>query len=85
MSKDAKKKNKRKAKSAPKPAEHQFWRVCGILTALGIILLCWISLMSYSPDDPGWYQRGSYSPALSGAIRNYGGEVGAYLADAMRY
>ncbi len=39
------------------------------------------SLLSYSPDDPGWSHAGS----LTGELRNYGGTAGAYLADIVFY
>ncbi|MBT3279435.1 MAG: DNA translocase FtsK [Phycisphaerales bacterium] len=78
MSKDAKTKSSSQR-------DHQFWRVCGVLGALGIILLCWISLLSYSPDDPGQYALGRHVSASGQVIVNQGGKIGAYLADALRY
>ena len=35
-----------------------------------------ISLLSYSPDDPGWSATGG-----GGSVRNLGGPAGAWLAD----
>jgi S-DNA-T family DNA segregation ATPase FtsK/SpoIIIE len=45
-----------------------------ILSALAAYLL--LSLMSYHPQDPGWFHSG---PAQR--VNNYGGVVGAYFAD----
>ena len=40
-----------------------------------------VSLLSYNYDDPGWSHAGS----LTGALHNYGGMAGAYLADVTFY
>ncbi|MGW8310518.1 MAG: DNA translocase FtsK [Thiogranum sp.] len=49
-----------------------------VLSALAVYLL--LSLMSYHPQDPGWSHSGP-----TGAIRNYGGVVGAWFADVFLY
>jgi S-DNA-T family DNA segregation ATPase FtsK/SpoIIIE len=49
-----------------------------VLSALAVYLL--LSLMSYHPGDPGWSHSGP-----TGAIRNYGGVVGAWFADVFLY
>lgn len=49
-----------------------------VLTSALFILL---SLLSYELSDPGW-SHASYS---SGEIINLGGQVGAYLADALYF
>ena len=46
----------------------------GLAPALAYLLA---SLATYSSDDPGWSRSGS----IAGALHNYGGPVGAYVAD----
>ncbi|GMQ76205.1 MAG: DNA translocase FtsK [Gammaproteobacteria bacterium] len=49
-----------------------------LVSTLAVYLL--LSLLSYSPDDPGWSHTGR-----AGAVLNLGGVVGAWLADVLLY
>ncbi len=49
-----------------------------LVSTLAVYLL--LSLVSYSPDDPGWSQTGR-----ANAVLNQGGVVGAWLADVLLY
>lgn len=49
-----------------------------ILTALFFIVL---ALATYSPSDPGWSQNSYKNPV----VLNAGGQVGAYMADALYF
>ncbi len=49
-----------------------------VLGAVALYLL--ISLLGYDPADPGWSHTGRY-----GEVRNWGGPVGAWLADVLFY
>ena len=49
-----------------------------LVSTLAVYLL--LSLVSYSPDDPGWSQTGRANTVL-----NQGGVVGAWLADVLLY
>ncbi len=49
-----------------------------LLGAMALYLL--ISLLGYDPADPGWSHTGRF-----GEVRNWGGPVGAWLADVLFY
>src|SRR5450830_1636388 len=44
---------------------------------LGLALFCLIAFVSYSPTDPVWFFNNVAGPCL-----NFGGRVGAFLAEA---
>jgi DNA segregation ATPase FtsK/SpoIIIE, S-DNA-T family len=44
-----------------------------------VVLFLLASLLSYSPDDPGW----SHSGSVTGELNNFGGAVGAVLSDIL--
>ena len=50
-----------------------------IIAPLLVYLLA--SLVTYSPQDPGWSQSGS----VTAPLHNLGGKVGAFLADVLLY
>ncbi len=69
----------RTEKKLPSPLGHHVTRGLReaslfLLVAIAIYLLC--ALVSYSPNDPGWSFSG-----VGGAVRNFGGVAGAWLAD----
>ena len=51
----------------------------GFIIALTLALFAFLSLMTYRVTDPGWTHMGS----ATGRIANAGGQVGAYIADAL--
>ncbi|PKM15756.1 MAG: cell division protein FtsK [Gammaproteobacteria bacterium HGW-Gammaproteobacteria-2] len=52
-----------------------------MLLAAPLVLYLLACLVSYSPDDPGWSHAGS----LTGALHNFGGIAGAWIADLAFY
>jgi S-DNA-T family DNA segregation ATPase FtsK/SpoIIIE len=65
------------------PQGHGGWRAvryCGVLLLAGLVVLSWLSLLTYSSQDPP-------SPAVYPPQKptNAAGIVGAYLAHALRY
>ncbi len=77
--------NARKTKDAPAPGvirrfAHEVFLVLGLLG-----LIFWLAaLLSYSPQDAAWSTTGSADRVAGaiGATRNWGGRLGAWLADA---
>ena len=55
----------------------KLWRELALVAISPLLLYLLASLLSYHPDDPGWSRTGS----VAGALHNFGGLVGAYLAD----
>jgi len=73
----------RKQQADSGPHGHGGWRAvryCAALVLAGAVVLCWLSLLTYSPQDPP-------SPAVYPPQRpaNAAGVVGAYLAYVLRY
>ncbi len=66
---------------APDPNSRRFWHEIALVVFAPALLYLAASLLSYSPDDPGWSHAGS----LTGVLHNYGGTAGAYLADVVFY
>src|SRR5438105_15769356 len=71
-----------KPKSAPPPQNRLVrllsearWIICAVLTAYLVIIF-----MSYSKADPGW----SHASAVT-HLDNWGGRIGAWLADLMLF
>jgi len=48
----------------------------GLLVGLLVLVFWWLAMLSYSPQDAAWSTSGSGI-----ALRNWGGRVGALLAD----
>ncbi|MCE5277783.1 MAG: DNA translocase FtsK 4TM domain-containing protein, partial [Planctomycetaceae bacterium] len=79
------KKSKSPAAPAKLPAppapqgQHRFVRYCFILAMSGLVLLAWLSLLSFSPTDQPSGQK--YPPE----VHNAAGVIGSYLAWFLRY
>ncbi|MBP6627161.1 MAG: DNA translocase FtsK 4TM domain-containing protein, partial [Arenimonas sp.] len=55
----------------------KLWRELALVAISPLLLYLLASLISYHTDDPGWSRTGS----VAGPLHNFGGLVGAYLAD----
>ncbi len=66
---------------ASEPAPRRLWRESAILLVVPVLLYLLACLVSYSPSDPGWSHAGS----LTGGIQNFGGRIGAWIADLTLY
>jgi S-DNA-T family DNA segregation ATPase FtsK/SpoIIIE len=55
----------------------KLWRELALVAISPLLLYLLASLLSYHPEDPGWSRTGS----VAGELHNFGGLVGAYLAD----
>ena len=51
------------------------------ILVLTMAMLVLLSLSTYHARDPGWSQSGP----VSSSIANAGGQIGAYIADALYY
>ena len=55
----------------------KLWRELALVAISPLLLYLLASLLSYHTDDPGWSRTGS----VTGPLNNFGGLVGAYVAD----
>jgi len=55
----------------------KLWRELALVAIAPLLFYLLASLITYSPEDPGWSRTGS----ITGSMHNIGGLVGAYLAD----
>jgi len=55
----------------------KLWRELALVAIAPLLLYLLASLLSYHTEDPGWSRSGS----VTGPLNNFGGVVGAYLAD----
>ena len=78
--KRATRKSQKTANGSPS-ASRRFMRYCFTMLLLGIAVLTWISLLSFTPTDPP--STSYYSQEAN--IGNRVGVVGSYLAYALRY
>jgi S-DNA-T family DNA segregation ATPase FtsK/SpoIIIE len=62
-------------------SSRRFWRYCFILSLAGLVVLSWLSLLSFHPDDP----PSTTMYAENRAVQNAAGIVGAYVAYFLRY
>ncbi|MCE5326359.1 MAG: DNA translocase FtsK 4TM domain-containing protein, partial [Planctomycetaceae bacterium] len=70
------------ARPTPRPevqGQHRFVRYCFILALSGLVLLAWLSLLSFSPTDQPSGQK--YPPE----VNNAAGVIGSYVAYFLRY
>jgi S-DNA-T family DNA segregation ATPase FtsK/SpoIIIE len=66
---------------APSPGRQRLWRDIALILVAPLLLYLLASLVTYSPQDPGWSNSGS----LTAPLHNVGGQVGAKLADVLLY
>ncbi len=71
--------NRRLQLEKPQPAfTFKLWKEVALVAAFAVGLFYFLSLISYSPADPSWSRVGAVATE---GLHNYGGVVGAYLAD----
>ncbi|MGB9862889.1 MAG: DNA translocase FtsK 4TM domain-containing protein [Candidatus Saccharicenans sp.] len=76
----AKKKEKNQVKNnGKKDSKPNLWIEIIALVAIFLALFSFISLVSYDPADPSW----ANVPVAGHKIHNFGGRVGAYLAETL--
>ncbi|NZA27939.1 DNA translocase FtsK 4TM domain-containing protein [Luteimonas sp. SJ-92] len=68
-----------KQAAAPNPRRQRLWRDIALILIAPLLLYLLASLVTFSPDDPGWSRSGSVTAPLN----NVGGPVGAWLADVL--
>ncbi len=64
---------------APSPGRQRLWRDIALILVTPLLLYLLASLVTYSPQDPGW----SHSGSLTAPLHNVGGQVGAWVADVL--
>jgi len=76
--------NSRNSTAAPEPGGFKrFTREVGLILGLVGLILWMAALLSYSPQDAAWSTSGNPEVASgSQAARNWGGHLGAWVADA---
>ncbi|MFP3937990.1 MAG: DNA translocase FtsK [Phycisphaerae bacterium] len=75
------KKNKKKT-TEPKHGGHwRFVRYCGVLALTGAVVLVWVSMLTFSPEDP----PSSLVHAPDRTCENAAGRVGAFIAYHLSY
>ena len=76
----------RKNAAAPAAAggvarRQRLWRDLALIAIAPLLLYLLASLVTFSPDDPGW----SHSGSVTAPLHNFGGIVGAWIADVLLY
>lgn len=61
--------------------QHRLWRDLALIPIACGLLYLLVSLLTYSPTDPGFTQ----SAGVTAPLNNWGGRIGAWLADVLRY
>lgn len=70
------------AQAAPGGSRRQkLWRDLALIGIAPLLLYLLASLLTFSPADPGW----SHSGSLTAPLHNFGGIVGAWIADVLLY
>ena len=64
---------------APNPRRQRLMRDIAMILIAPLLLYMLASLLTYSPADPGWSNSGS----ITAPLQNWGGRVGAWLADVL--
>jgi S-DNA-T family DNA segregation ATPase FtsK/SpoIIIE len=62
-----------------KPGRQRLWRDLALIVSVPFLLYLLVSLLTYSPSDPGWARSGS----LVAPLQNTGGWIGAWLSDVL--
>ncbi|KGQ19044.1 Cell division protein FtsK [Lysobacter dokdonensis DS-58] len=57
----------------------RLWRDLALIAIAPVLVYLMASLWTFSPDDPGWSDSGS----VTAPLHNFGGVVGAWIADVM--
>ena len=70
-----------KPPAAANPRRQRLWRDLALIAVAPLLLYLLASLLSFSPGDPGW----SHSGSVTAPLQNWGGRVGAWLADVLLY
>jgi len=65
----------------PPTGRQRLWRDIALILVAPLLLYLLASLLTYSPQDPGW----SHSGSITAPLHNVGGRVGAWLADVLLY
>ncbi len=65
--------------TAPNPRRQKLMRDILMIAIAPLLLYLLAILVTYSPEDPGFHRTGS----ITGSLHNVGGQVGAWLADAL--
>jgi S-DNA-T family DNA segregation ATPase FtsK/SpoIIIE len=63
----------------PNPRRQRLLRDIAMILIAPLLLYMLASLLTYSPADPGWSNSGS----ITAPLQNWGGRVGAWLADVL--
>ena len=66
-------------KAGPSPRRQRLWRDMALIAIAPLLLYLLASLVTYSPEDPGW----SHSGSVTATLHNFGGIAGAYIADLL--
>ncbi|CAN5136674.1 DNA translocase FtsK [soil metagenome] len=66
-----------KSSRAGDDRRQKLWRELALVAVAPLLFYLFVSLFTYSTDDPGWSRTGS----VAGALHNVGGLVGAYAGD----
>ena len=64
------------------PRRQRLWRDIALILIAPLLVYLFASLITFSPDDPGW---SSHSGNVTAPLNNVGGPVGAWLADVLLY
>ncbi|RMH94810.1 DNA translocase FtsK [Lysobacter pythonis] len=75
----AKKPERAKPATAPNPRRQKLVRDLLMIAIAPALLYLVATLLTYSPEDPGFSRSGN----VTGTLHNVGGEAGAWLADAL--
>ncbi|WP_132999791.1 DNA translocase FtsK [Luteimonas arsenica] len=67
------------AASAPNPRRQKLLRDIALIAIAPLLVYLLVCMVTYSPSDPGWSNAGS----LTAPLNNYGGRVGAWIADVL--
>ncbi|MGH8085607.1 MAG: DNA translocase FtsK [Lysobacter sp.] len=65
----------------PSPRRQRLMRDIALILIAPLLLYLLASLVTFSPNDPGW----SHSGSITAPLNNVGGRVGAWLADVLLY
>ena len=67
------------ARAGASPRRQRLWRDLALIAVAPLLLFLLVSLITYSPADPGW----SSSGAVTAPLQNACGRVGAWIADVL--